>query len=110
MAYGMKILDQYSNTYYDTSSQGGVFVQFALLYPGQSGTIFLPTYVNTMEITLFPLQSGNHDYSVGNRSTISGTGYKTVEYSAKTISDIMGTTFTLPSIADPVTVLMVFAK
>ena len=41
MAYGMKIADEYGNTAFDSSSQGGVFVQFAVFPPGQSGFIAL---------------------------------------------------------------------
>ena len=110
MTYGMKIADEYGNTAFDSSSQGGVFVQFAVFPPGQSGIITLPSYVVPMTLTFIPLQSGNHTYEELRGSTISGTGFVRIGYSHISYPAWESAGATLPSSLNVPTVLMVLAK
>lgn len=99
----MRLVDSYNNTTYDTSSQGGVFVQFAILpTTATSGYVNLPGYTTSMEITLLPIQSGNHTY---NLETVGGI--KRISWTRKSINiyTLIGNVS-----VDVSTVLMVFAK
>ena len=110
MAYGMKITDEYGNTAFDSSSQGGVFVQFAVFPPTTSGIIYLPSYVVPMALTLVPLQSGNHTYEIVTGTTISGSGFKRINYTHISYPEWESVGATLPSSLNVPTVLMVLAK
>ena len=110
MAYGMKIADEYGNTAFDSSSQGGVFVQFAVFPPGQSGFIALPSYLYSMVLTYIPLQSGNHTYETVRTATTSGSGYVRIGYSHISYPAWESAGATLPSSLNVPTVLMVLAK
>lgn len=63
MAYGMKIVNQDNTTAYDSTSPGGVFVQFVTL-PADSTTttnrVNLSSAYTGMTIELFTLSSGDH--------------------------------------------------
>lgn len=64
MAYGMQIYNEDNSLAYDSSSPGGVFVQFVTLpNDGTTGTnIFnLSSDYNAMTIQLFIVSSGDHD-------------------------------------------------
>lgn len=110
MAYGMKIADEYGNTAFDSTSQGGVFVQFAVFPPNTSGIIYLPSYVVPMTLTFVPLQSGNHTYEVLTGSTIDGTGFKRIAYNRVVYPEWENVGATLPGSLNNPTVLMVLAK
>lgn len=64
MAYGMQIYNADNTLAYDSSSPGGVFVQFITLptnIPTQSNIINLSSDYNGMTIELFILSSGDHN-------------------------------------------------
>ena len=67
MSYGMKIINQDSTVAYDSTSPGGVFVQFVTLPVGTNTsqqTLNLPSQYRGMIVTAFPISSGDHTYSV----------------------------------------------
>jgi len=110
MAYGMILTDEFGNTTFDSSSQGGVFVQFAVFPPNQSGTIALPGYLFNMQISVVPLQSGNHSYGLETLATTGGSGIKRIYYNHIVYPDWQNAGATLPSSLNVPTVLMVLAK
>lgn len=110
MAYGMILTDQFGNTTFDSSSQGGVFVQFAVFPPNQSGTITLPGYLFNMQISVVPLQSGNHSYGLETLATTGGSGIKRIYYNHIVYPAWQNAGATLPSSLNVPTVLMVLAK
>ena len=106
MAYGMKIADEYGNTAFDSTSQGGVFVQFAVFPPNTSGIIYLPSYVVPMTLTFVPLQSGNHTYEV----VTDNSTFKRIAYNRVIYPEWENVGATLPGSLNNPTVLMVLAK
>jgi hypothetical protein len=65
MSYGMKIINQDNTLAYDSTSPGGVFVQFVVLPIGANTsqqTVTLPSQYRGMNIEAFPLASGDHTY------------------------------------------------
>lgn len=106
----MILTDQFGNTTFDSSSQGGVFVQFAVFPPNQSGTITLPGYLFNMQISVVPLQSGNHSYGLETLATTGGSGIKRIYYNHIVYPDWQNAGATLPSSLNVPTVLMVLAK
>lgn len=106
----MILTDQFGNTTFDSSSQGGVFVQFAVFPPNQSGTITLPGYLFNMQISVVPLQSGNHSYGLETLATTGGSGIKRIYYNHIVYPAWQNAGATLPSSLNVPTVLMVLAK
>lgn len=106
MAYGMTIYnpDGYSVAY-DSTSPGGVFVQFIVMPITASSTE--PTIVNLNAayigkiITLYPLQSGDHTYSFTPGSSESGQVPNVMYWSKNSVADFN---------SRKQTILMVFAK
>ena len=65
MSYGMKLINQDGTTAYDSTSPGGVFVQFVVLPIGTNTsqqTVNLPSQYRGMTLEAYPLASGDHTY------------------------------------------------
>lgn len=65
MSYGMKLINQDGTTAYDSTSPGGVFVQFVVLPVGTNTsqqTVNLPAQYRGMTLEAYPLASGDHTY------------------------------------------------
>lgn len=108
MPYGMKIYgpDGYSVAY-DSTSPGGVFVQFVTLSPtaptNTSTVISLPTTYAKMTIELYPLISGDHTYYLTQGNPYTGVApYVTYQSTYASIAETFAT-------RNP-TILMAFAK
>jgi hypothetical protein len=79
MAYGMVLNDAAGNVYYDSSSVGGVFAEYATLFLSNSTNISTITYPQYYGRTLkvIPLWSGDIIYKVYNSGTYA---YPYIEY------------------------------
>ena len=106
MAYGMKIYnpDGYSVAY-DSTSPGGVFVRFIVMPITASSSTFTivdldAAYIGKT-ITLYPLQSGDHSYSLTPGSSESGQVPNVMYVSTSSVADYN---------SRKQTILMVFAK
>jgi hypothetical protein len=65
MSYGMKLINQDGTTAYDSTSPGGVFVQFVTLPIGTNTsqqTLNLPVQYRGMNLIAYPILSGDHTY------------------------------------------------
>ena len=65
MSYGMKLINQDNTVAYDSTSPGGVFVQFVVLPVGTDTSqqiLNLPVQYRAMTLTTFPIVSGDHWY------------------------------------------------
>jgi hypothetical protein len=103
MAYGMKIINQDNTVAYDSTSPGGVFVQFVTLPTNittSSNIVNLSSAYSGMTIELFTLSSGDHSIYLVQGNIESGQN-------PKIIWD--NTSSTTGSVRRP-TILMVFAK
>jgi hypothetical protein len=75
MSYGMKLVNQDGTLAYDSTSPGGVFVQFVVLPIGSNTdlqTIQLPSQYRAMKLKSFPLSSGDHVYFLSDGNIESG--------------------------------------
>jgi hypothetical protein len=105
MTYGMKIYGPDGvSVAYDSTSPGGVFVQFVVLLASAPSnfpsTIGLPSAYRGMTIELYPLVSGDHSYYLV-QGSVSGNQDAYVSYQSN--STIAGET-------RKSTILMAFAK
>jgi hypothetical protein len=67
MSYGMRIINQDGTTAYDSTSPGGVFVQFAVFPVGTNTDmqiLNLPGQYRGMNIVTVPITSGDHTYFI----------------------------------------------
>ena len=65
MSYGMKLINQDGTTAYDSTSPGGVFVQFVVLPIGTNTSqqiLDLPVQYRGNTLVAYPLNSGDHTY------------------------------------------------
>lgn len=104
MSYGMKLINQDGTTAYDSTSPGGVFVQFVTL-PVTNSTdaqiVELPSQYRSMSLSLFPLASGDHTYFLVQGNVESSQNARIFWYNGRAVLDVVNR---LP------TILMVFAK
>lgn len=107
MAYGMKIYGPDGvSVAYDSTSLGGVFVNFVVLLasaPSNSQSVTtLPSIYRGMTIELYPLVSGDHSYFLAQGSVAGGQDPTIYYQSTATIAGDFTT-------RKP-TILMAFAK
>ena len=107
MTYGMKIYGPDGvSVAYDSTSLGGVFVQFVVLLASaptnSQSTITLPSTYRGMRIELYPLVSGDHSYYLAQGSVAGGTDPAVYYQSSSSIAGDFTT-------RKP-TILMAFAK
>jgi hypothetical protein len=111
MAYGMKLFDSMGAVTYDTSSQGGVFVEFATLPFLDYNTAENIQYTQLTGCNLYviPLKAGDHQYKLyGPQDTVPGfvapVGYPVIQYQQSSTLGTYGYYYLRP------TILMVFAR
>ena len=87
MAYGMKLMDSVGGLTYDTSSQAGVFVEFATLPERTTTTEYNISYPSLVgrNIYVIPIKAGNHFYTIYGPTDIvpgytSAIGYPVIRY------------------------------
>ena len=110
MAYGMQLKDSVGNITYDSTSQGGVFVEYLTL-PVLGDTIIrnVPyTDLIGRNIYVIPIQTGDHQYKLFGPTDvtppyISPVGYPIIRYKQNDTTGIAGFFWVKP------TILMVFA-
>lgn len=91
MAYGMQIYNEDNSLAYDSSSPGGVFVQFVTLptdIPTQSNIINLSSSYNGMTIELFVLSSGSHSIYLQQGNINSGQNPQIIWNNTKSITAV----------------------
>lgn len=104
MSYGMKIINQDGTLAYDSTSPGGVFVQFVVLPVGTNTNqqiIDLPLQYRGMTLTTFPLASGDHTYFLIQGNVESGQAPRIYWFNNRA---------TLDTVNRLETILMVLAK
>jgi hypothetical protein len=104
MSYGMKLINQDGTTAYDSTSPGGVFVQFVVLPIGTDTSqqiLNLPSQYRGMTLTTVPLGSGDHTYFLVQGSLESGQPPRIIWFNNRSSMD---------TINRRQTILMVFAK
>ena len=111
MSYGMKLFDSMGAATYDTTSQGGVFVEFAtlpVLSSNASQNIQYPQLIGC-NLYVIPLQAGDHQYKLyGPLDTVPGfvtpVGYPVIQYQQSSTLGVYGFNYLRT------TILMVFAR
>jgi len=104
MSYGMKLIDQDNTVAYDSTSPGGVFVQFVTLPVGTNTSqqiLNLPVQYRAMTLTTFPMISGDHTYFLVQGNIESGQPPRIIWFNSRSTFD---TFYRRP------TILMVLAK
>lgn len=104
MSYGMKIINQDNTVAYDSTSPGGVFVQFVVLPVGTDTSqqlLYLPSQYRAMNLVAYPLSSGDHTYFLVNGNVESGQSPLIVWSNRRAVLDTVNR---LP------TILMILAK
>ncbi len=95
-SFGMKINDSAGNVAYDSSSHGGVFVEFAILPAMTSKTITSISYPQLPGRNLYvmPLVVGAHSFKIyGPTDTVPGNvsplGYPVIQYVKSDIASVV---------------------
>jgi hypothetical protein len=104
MSYGMKLINQDGTLAYDSTSPGGVFVQFVVLPIGTNTDqqiLDLPSQYRGMNLQAFPLNSGDHTYFLVNGNIESGQPPRIIWSNRRAVLDTVNRLQT---------VLMIFAK
>jgi hypothetical protein len=104
MSYGMKLVNQDGTLAYDSTSPGGVFVQFVVLPVGTNTSqqiLDLPSQYRGMNLVAFPLGSGDHTYFLIQGNIESGQPPRIIWFNNRA---------TLDTVNRLQTVLMILAK
>ena len=100
----MKLVNQDGTLAYDSTSPGGVFVQFVVLPIGTNTDqqlLYLPSQYRGMNLEAFPLNSGDHIYFLINGNVESGQSPLIVWSNKRAVLDTVNRSQTI---------LMIFAK
>jgi hypothetical protein len=90
MSYGMKLVNADGSVAYDSTSLGGVFVQFVRLTVGTNTDLQLldlPLQYRSMTLTAFPIVSGDHTYFLVQGNTDSGQPPRIIWYNSRSTFD-----------------------
>jgi hypothetical protein len=104
MSYGMKIINQDNTLAYDSTSPGGVFVQFVVLPVGTNTSqqiLDLPSQYRGNTLVAYPLNSGDHTYFLVQGNVESGQPPRIIWSNRRAVLDTVNRSQTI---------LMILAK